>query len=195
MSTVVVGLDVVHLDERRADHDLLGLVRSLPPGTAVAAATHWATVGERPHVALSVETAGLPAPLVVRLLTERLQSLAPRWALGVEGIKHGDPALHGAAQAARRAHVERRSGRVVHFGGVEALVGTVTAGALLERSAVARVRVLGGGDAPADAPVVTRGHVRPSWADGELVLLTQPAVGGTLVPFESPTPTPCCADH
>jgi hypothetical protein len=195
MSTVVVGLDVVHVDERAADHDLLGLVQTLPPGAAVAAATHWATGGERPHVALSVETAGLPAALVVRLLTERLRSLAADWALGADGTAHGDPGLHGAAQAARRAHLERRSGRVVHFPGVEALVGTMTAGALLERSAVARVRVLGGGDAPADAPVVTRGHVRPSWVDGELVLLTQPAVGGALVPFESPTPTACCADH
>ena len=89
----------------------------------------------------------------------------------------------------------RRSGRVVHFPGVEALVGTVTVGALLDRSAVERVRVLAAGDADRAAPVVTRGHVRPSWVDGELVLLTQPAVGGTLVPFESPTPTACCADH
>jgi hypothetical protein len=66
---------------------------------------------------------------------------------------------------------------------------------LLERSAVDRVRVLPAGNAPPDARVVTRGHVRPTWVDGELVLLTQPAVGGTLVPFESPSPTACCVDH
>ena len=195
MSTVVVGLDAVHVDEREADHDLLGLVRSLPAGAARTAATHWATGGERPHVALSVEISGLPAPLVVRLLTERLSSLAPRWSLDAGGRTYGDPALHGAAAAARRAHLDRRSGRVVHFDGVHALVGTVTVGELLAGSAVGRVRVLGGGDAPADAPVVTREHVRPAWVEGELVLLTQPAVGGTLVPFESPTPTACCADH
>ncbi len=87
------------------------------------------------------------------------------------------------------------SGRAVHYPGVEALVGTLTARELVERSAVDRVRVLTAGDAPPDARIVTREHVRPTWADGELVLLTQPAAGGTLVPFESPTPTPCCADH
>jgi hypothetical protein len=74
-------------------------------------------------------------------------------------------------------------------------VGTLAAEELLRRSAVDRVRVLMAGAAAPDAPVVTRGHVRPVWDDGELVLLTQPAIGGTLVPFESPTPTACCADH
>ena len=163
MSTVVVGLDVEHVDERRADHDLLGLVRALPAGAVRTAATHWATEGERPHVALSVGVVvGLPGPLVVRLLAERLQSLAPRWALEADGTAHGDPVLHGAARAARQADVGRRSGLVVHFPGLEALVGTVTVGELLERSAVERVRVLAAGDADPAAPVVTRGHVRPS---------------------------------
>ncbi|MFE9727753.1 hypothetical protein ACFYQ5_30350 [Streptomyces sp. NPDC005794] len=43
--------------------------------------------------------------------------------------------------------------------------------------------------------MVTREFVRPQWRDGELVLAAMPAVGGTLVPFEVPDPTPCCADH
>ena len=38
-------------------------------------------------------------------------------------------------------------------------------------------------------------HVHPQWQDGELVLTLMPAVGGVLVPFEVPDPTPCCADH
>lgn len=42
---------------------------------------------------------------------------------------------------------------------------------------------------------MTRDHVRPQWQDGELVLTLMPAVGGVLVPFEVPDPTPCCADH
>jgi len=83
----------------------------------------------------------------------------------------------------------------VHYPGVASLVQTLTVQEVLERSAVDRVRVLTAGDAPPDARIVTRGHVRPTWVDGELVLLTQPALGGTLVPFESPTPTPCCTDH
>jgi hypothetical protein len=113
----------------------------------------------------------------------------------VGDAEHGDVALRAAAAAARDAHVQRRSGRVVHFPGGAQLVGTLTVQELLERSAVDRVRVLTGGDAPPDARVVTRGHVRPTWVDGELRLLTQPAVGGTLVPFESPSPTACCVDH
>ena len=32
-------------------------------------------------------------------------------------------------------------------------------------------------------------------ADGTVTLVLRPAVGGVLVPFEQPNPTPCCADH
>jgi hypothetical protein len=124
-----------------------------------------------------------------------VQGLAPRWAVAVGEVLQGDVLLHGGAVAARDAHAGRRSGRVVHFPGVELLVGTLTAQEVLGRSAVDRVRVLTAGDAPPDVRVVTRGHVRPTWVGGELVLLTQPAVGGTLVPFESASPTACCVDH
>jgi hypothetical protein len=41
--------------------------------------------------------------------------------------------------------------------------------------------------------VELRDHARPRSVDGESVL-DAPA-GGTLVPFETPNPTPCCADH
>ncbi|MFJ4620315.1 hypothetical protein [Streptomyces sp. NPDC088812] len=50
------------------------------------------------------------------------------------------------------------------------------------------------GRVPPDVRLVTRDHVRPQWHDGEPVLTAMP-VGGTLVPFEVPDPTPCCADH
>jgi len=192
---LVVGLDVGHVDERRADHDLQGLVRDLPAGMVRAAATHWATAGGRPHVALSVELrAGTPTSTAA-LLTERLAELAPRWSVVLGDEVHGDAALRDAAAAARDAHASCRSGRAVHYPGVESLVGTMTAQELLDRSAVDRVRVLTAGEAPPGTRIVTRGHVRPTWADGELVLLTQPATGGALVPFESPSPTACCADH
>ena len=195
MSGLVVGLDLEHLDERRADHDLTDLVRALPPGTVQHAASHWAGGGERPHIALSVETNGPAVDLVLQRLTGRLPDLASRWVLTTGDAVRGDPALLDAAAAARDAHLARRSGRAVHFPGVEALVGALTAQELLDGSAIDRVRVLTAADAAPTAVVVTRGHVRPVWADGELVLLTQPAAGGTLVPFESPSPTPCCADH
>ena len=195
MSGLVVGLDLEHVDERQADHDLRELVRDLPAGTVQGTATHWAGAGERPHVALSVQLGDVATALAVPRLAERASAAAPRWSLAVGDAVHGDAGLHAAAVAARDAHVGRRSGRVVHFPGVELLVGPLTVQELLDRSAVDRVRVLTAGDAAPDDLVVTRGHVRPAWADGELVLLTQPAVGGTLVPFESPSPTPCCVDH
>ncbi len=195
MNRLVVGLDLEHLDEARADHDLRDLVRALPPGTVRHAASHWASRGERPHVALSIETAALADDVVVERLTGRLASLGPRWALTTGGAAHGDVALLDPAVVARDAHVARRSGRAVHFRGVETLVGALPVRDLLDRSAIDRVRVLTAADAAPDAVVVTRGHVRPAWTGGELVLLTQPAVGGTLVPFESPSPTACCADH
>jgi hypothetical protein len=191
MSRLVVGLDLEHLNERRADHDLLALVRSLPDGAVAAAATHWAQLGERPHVALSMELAGTDADGLLQLLS----GLAPRWSLALAGEVHGDPALAAPAEAARTAHADRRSGRAVHFPGAGLLVGTLAVREVLERSAVDRVCVLTAGDAAPDAAVVTREHVRPTWQGGELVLLTQPAVGGTLVPFETPDPTPCCVDH
>lgn len=58
------------------------------------------------------------------------------------------------------------------------------------------VRVLGSGEQPdPETVLVTRDHVRPTYRDGLLVLTADPAVGGTLVPFEHPSPRPCCGDH
>lgn len=186
-----MGIDVEHTDQPRADHDLQQLVQVLPAGAVSVAATHWAHLGDRPHVALSLELVDAFADVLMGPLAE----LAPRWSLALDGETVGDAALGAAAQEARTAHVQRRRGRLVHFPGVEQLVGTMTVQELLDRSAVDRVRVLTAGEAEPDVRVVTRNHVRPTWLDGELVLLTQPAVGGTVVPFESPSPTACCADH
>ncbi len=88
------------------------------------------------------------------------------------------------------------AGRAVHFPGVEHLVGTLLVGQLLARSAVDRVHVLEGtGEADLAVLLVTRDHVRPGYDRGHLVLAAEWAAGRTLVPFETPTPTPCCADH
>jgi hypothetical protein len=86
-------------------------------------------------------------------------------------------------------------GRAVRFPGVEHLVGTLTVGEVLARSAIDRVEVLGGGTADPQTLLDTDDHVRPVWRDGELVLTTTPAAGGRLVPFERRNPTPCCAAH
>ena len=88
-------------------------------------------------------------------------------------------------------------GRAVLFPGAASMIGTLTIAELLSGSAIDRVTVLGAQDQPApDTRLVTRDHVRPQWTpSGELVLTAMPAVGDTLVPFEVPDPTPCCADH
>lgn len=115
-------------------------------------------------------------------------------ALGAE--RHGpDELAAGAAHAAAgapRAH--RWPCRPVRR--VDALTGTVTVARLLAVSAVERIVVLRAPDGPdPDQRIVTRDHVRPEWREGRLTLAAMPAVGGTLVPFEVPDPTPCCADH
>ncbi len=68
-------------------------------------------------------------------------------------------------------------------------------GDLLARTRIDRVRVLGAPEPDDGTILLTRGFVRPRWDGGSLVLHAQPAVGGTLVPFETPDPTPCCASH
>lgn len=43
--------------------------------------------------------------------------------------------------------------------------------------------------------VDTQGFVRTHLVEGVVRLVVRPAVGGLVVPFEQPNPTPCCADH
>ena len=91
--------------------------------------------------------------------------------------------------------VDREGGRAVIFPGSESLTGDLTVAEIRSRSAIGRVEVLGGGEADDAAIVRTGDFVRPLWRDGTLVLVTTPAVGGLLVPFETRNPTPCCAAH
>ncbi|MET9890151.1 hypothetical protein ABZZ47_08010 [Streptomyces sp. NPDC006465] len=124
--------------------------------------------------------------------------VGPGVVLGVafDGERHGPADLAAGAAHAAAEHTARTAGRAVLYPGAEALTGTVTVARLLEVSAVDRIAVLGAPEGvPADRQLVTRDHVRPEWRDGRLVLAAMPAAGGTLVPFEVPDPTPCCADH
>lgn len=88
-----------------------------------------------------------------------------------------------------------RAGRAVRFPGSTRLTGSLTVSEILQRSAIGRVEVLGGGAADPATVVDTGDFVRPQFRSGELVLVTTPAAGGRLVPFETREPTPCCADH
>ncbi|MEU4694967.1 hypothetical protein [Actinoplanes sp. NPDC023714] len=101
------------------------------------------------------------------------------------------PDLRPAADAAAAG----QTGRAVRFPGVERLTGELTVSEILQRSSISRVEVLGSGPADPDTLVDTCDFVRPQFRGGELVLVTTPAAGGRLVPFERRDPTPCCAGH
>ncbi|MFE5814562.1 hypothetical protein ACFQ6S_14315 [Streptomyces sp. NPDC056479] len=157
-------------DLRSADHLLHALAAELTLPEGTFGCTHLVR-GERPRVALSLT---LPSESLLRTAQERL-------AAGGHEVSPGAPDAVG---------------RAVLYPGVTALTGTLTIAEVLSRSAIDRVTVLGTPGQPApDALLMTGDHMRPTWQDSELVLTTMPAVGGTLVPFEVPDPTPCCADH
>ncbi|WP_371663359.1 hypothetical protein [Streptomyces sp. NBC_00280] len=155
---------------RAADHLVLGLVAELGLPEAAFGCTHFLR-GDRPRMALSFT---LPSEPLLRTAEERLRAQGYEVAPGVPDAV----------------------GRAVVYPGVGSLTGTVTVGELLAGSAIDRVTVLGSpGQTLGDQTLVTHSHVRPQWHGDELVLAAMPAVGGTLVPFEVPDPTPCCADH
>ncbi|MGW5563507.1 hypothetical protein ACWEWD_08815 [Streptomyces tendae] len=166
----VLGVDTDATTLRGADHLLRALAAELALPEGVFGCTHLVRDG-RPRVALSLAAEAEP---VLRTARDRLTA---------RGYEVRDGAWD-------------ETGRAVLYPGAAALTGTLTVAELLARSAIDRVTVLGAPHEPApDTRLVTRDHVRPHWQDGRLVLAAMPAVGGTLVPFEDPDPTPCCADH
>ncbi|MFJ3019721.1 hypothetical protein ACIPH4_02030 [Streptomyces tendae] len=166
----VLGVDTDATTLRQADHLLRTLVAELALPEGVLGCTHLVRDG-RPRVALSLAAEAEP---VLRTARDRLTA---------RGYEVRDGAWD-------------ETGRAVLYPGAAALTGTLTVAELLARSAIDRVTVLGTPHEPApNTRLVTRDHVRPHWQGGRLVLAAMPAVGGTLVPFEDPDPTPCCADH
>lgn len=157
-------------DLRTADHLLHALAAELALPEGVFGCTHLVR-GDRPRVTLSLT---LPTEPLLRTAQERLT------AQGHE-VSPGSPDTVG---------------RAVIYPGVSSLTGTLTIADVLTHSAIDRVTVLGTPVRPdPDTRLTTGNHVRPQWQTGELVLTAMPAVGGTLVPFEVPDPTPCCGDH
>ncbi|GIF07457.1 hypothetical protein [Actinoplanes siamensis] len=133
------------------------------------------------------------APAPVLACTHLVQVPFPHVAISLltsEPVRT-DPALRAAADAAAGGP----AGRAVLFPGSARLTGSLTVSEILQRSSIARVEVLGGGAATPDALVDTGDFVRPQFRSGELVLVTTPAAGDRLVPFERRDPTPCCAAH
>jgi hypothetical protein len=146
-----------------------------------------ATLAEADHWIQSL------APAPVLACTHLLSEPFPHVAISLLTARSFESAP-GLEQAAVTA-AAGQSGRAVRYPGVGRLTGSLTVSEILQRSSIARVEVLGSGPATPDTVVETGGFVRPQFRNGELVLVTTPAAGGTLVPFETRTPTPCCADH
>ncbi|MFF8972875.1 hypothetical protein [Streptomyces sp. NPDC014995] len=172
MTGHVLTVDAGLRDLRAADHLLRAYAAGLPLPEGVFGCTHLVR-GDRPRVAVSLT---VREAAVAAQLRERL-------------VAQGYEVADGAPDSV---------GRAVLYPGADALRGTMTVAEVLSVSAIDRVTVLGGtpaGRAVPGTPLVTRDHVRPQWQDGRLVLTAMPAAGGTLVPFEVPDPTPCCADH
>ncbi len=166
---MIVGLDLGHADVASAEHWLHDNA-AVFGGPGVTVCTHLVH-GARPRVALSVEGVD-PALLPVS------EALDPEVAASV--------ALE---------HSVRRSGRAVLYRGVEALVGTVSVGDVLTRSAIERVTVLGAAAPGIGVLVDTRDFVRPQWKDGLLTLIATPAANGRVAPFEYPNPKACGGGH
>ncbi len=196
-SALVAGLDLLTSRERDADHHALRIAAELADRGLrdITVATHWAQVGNLRHVALSIQAGGDPGSLWDVLTRSASAAGAAGTGLLLSDHYRGEPELRDTLTAAVAAHANRTSGRAVVFPGSAAVTGTLSVGEALDRSVIDRVDVLAGGPADAAARLVTRDFVRPRWTGGALVLDVQPAVGGTLVPFETPTPTPCCPQH
>jgi hypothetical protein len=195
---VTAVLDALSSGERHADRLALACADALTRrgGAGVLVTTQPAVLGDLRHVALVVAVDGLGADEVGEVLAAVARADADgRRGLLVAGHVSGDPELEPVLRAVLAAHRTGNSGRAVVFPGQADVPATTTVGTLLAGTATAEVRVLGGPEPEPGTPLHTRGFLRPRWVEGRLVLHVQPAVGGVLVPFETPDPTPCCAAH
>jgi len=105
------------------------------------------------------------------------------------------PAGDASAVRVLTSDVGPVAGRAFVFAGSEGLNGVLAVGVLTTRTAIDDVVSMGGSPVDPGTMLNTQGFVRPVYRDGRLVLHTRPAIGGVVVPFEQPNPTPCCADH
>ncbi|MGW4944627.1 hypothetical protein ACWEOZ_23900 [Actinoplanes sp. NPDC004185] len=200
----VLGVSLGHPDTVAAEHWLASLVPA-----PVLAFTHLVH-SPRPQVALTLVFPGAVPSFAGAAAAPSSPGTAPVGPDALPIATGTTPTGPGAAPIATgapptgfgvacaeavAAHVARTSGRAVLYPGVERLVGTLSVAEVLALSAIERVEVLGGGAADPATLIDTGDYVRPQWRTGALTLLTSPAAGGRLVPFETRYPTPCCAAH
>lgn len=165
----------------------MSLYRSVAGLPTVGISLGHREVGAADHWILSLD----PAPSLA--CTHLVRSPYPHVAISLVGPVEAETPeeLRGAAATA----AADRFGRAVVFPGSSSLTGRMTVAEIVAGSAIDRVEVLGSGVAGPDTIVDTRDFVRPQFRSGDLVLVTMPAAGDVLVPFETRDPTPCCADH
>lgn len=192
----VAALDVLSGSLRDVDGVAHALVRALHDVGAVdvLVASHVVQSGHEPHQVVTVSADDVAAAELEAALRQVGSAFDVAAVLSDEGYD-GPPELLDDLQSAARAHRGRTSGRVVVFPGDHVLLGTVSVADVTLWSDVDRVELVTGGQVDPALPLVTRDFLRPRWERGDLVLHVQPAAGGTVVPFETPFPTPCCADH
>jgi len=168
------------------------LYRSVAGPSVLGVSLGHREVGAADHWILALD----PAPSLA--CTHLVRTPFPHVAISLVGASASSPTLLQTAaqlQAAADEAAAGRFGRAVIFPGSSDLTGTLTVGEVLSRSAIDRVEVLGSGPADEALKLDTRDFVRPQFRGDDLVLVTMPAAGGLLVPFETRDPTPCCADH
>jgi hypothetical protein len=85
-------------------------------------------------------------------------------------------------------------GRAVRFPGQSRLTGRHSVAEVVATSAIEEVAAVGV-PAAADSVIDTLGFLRPTYTDGRLVLLVEPAAGGVLRPVEIEQPHQCCGGH
>lgn len=176
------------------EHRLLDLGRRI--GSATEVATHVVRSAEGNHYA---------GTLRVRRSTSLSRTVAG-WARAGEAVvlSDGDGAgdvhltRHAGHQhhavAVVRAHRGRVSGRLVRFPGQDELPDRFPLNQVTARCAIEAVELLGLADDPG-LVLRTRGHVRPQYRAGVLVLPVTAWDAGEVCPFESPSPRACCSDH
>ena len=85
--------------------------------------------------------------------------------------------------------------RLFRFPGSDGLPDELTVAALVATTAVEDVAALGGTAVLADQVLRTQAFLRPVLTGGRVRLQVRPGAGATLLAFEQPRPTSCCADH
>jgi hypothetical protein len=192
----VAALDVLARTLSDVDGVAHALVRALQSLGAldVVIASHVVQSGHAPHQVATVSALDLEPSEVEATLRQVGSDFDVSAVLGVRDFD-GPSELRDGLEEAVAAHRSRTVGRVVVFPGDHVLLGTVSVADVTLWSDIDRVELVTGGPVDAGIPLVTRDFLRPRWDAGALVLHVQPAAGGTVVPFETPSPTPCCADH